>query len=61
MIYEYCCEVCEKVIEVEQRMTEDALKECPECGCEDQMKFYRQIGNTSFILKGSGWFNSGGY
>jgi putative FmdB family regulatory protein len=58
MVYEYYCEDCKKTIEVEQKITESNLKECPECKCEN---FKRQISNTSFILKGTGWFNSGGY
>ena len=58
MVYEYYCEDCEKVIEVEQKITESNLEECPKCKGK---KFKRQISNTSFILKGTGWFNSGGY
>lgn len=64
MDYEYFCEECckeDEVIEVSQKITEDALTVCPKCGCDDKEKFYRQISKTSFILNGTGWFNKGGY
>ena len=50
-IYEYQCDHC-GVFEVNQRITEDALKKCPTC----KGKVRRLISNTSFMLKGSGWY-----
>jgi len=50
-IYEYQCDRC-GVFEVNQRITEDALKKCPTC----KGKVRRLISNTSFMLKGSGWY-----
>jgi len=49
--YEYQCERC-GVFEVSQRITEDSLKKCPTC----KGKVRRLISNTSFMLKGSGWY-----
>lgn len=50
-IYEYQCPKC-GVFEVTQRITENPLKECPTCNAD----VHRIISNTSFILKGSGWY-----
>lgn len=50
-IYEYKCSKC-GVFEVTQRITEDALEECPTC----QGEVLKLISNTSFQLKGSGWY-----
>jgi putative FmdB family regulatory protein len=53
-IYEYNCPKC-GLLEIEQKITEEALKICPVCGKEH---IERQISNTSFRLKGAGWFNT---
>jgi len=50
-IYEYRCEKCGE-FEVNQRITEPALQRCPTC----KRKVRRLISNTSFQLKGSGWY-----
>jgi putative FmdB family regulatory protein len=50
-IYEYQCDKC-GVIEVTQRITEKALAKCPTC----KSKVKRLISNTSFQLKGTGWY-----
>ena len=52
-IYEYACAKCEREFEVEQRITEDPLKACPECGSR---RVKRLISQTSFVLKGGGWY-----
>lgn len=51
-IYEYECQKCGEVTEVMQRITEDPLTTCETCG--GQIK--RLISNTSFVLKGTGWY-----
>jgi len=51
-IYEYRCEGCGKEIEVMQKITDDPMSVCPGCGGSLQ----RLISNTSFILKGTGWY-----
>jgi putative FmdB family regulatory protein len=50
-IYEYQCPKCGE-FEVTQRITEDPLKKCPKC----RSKVRKLISNTSFQLKGSGWY-----
>lgn len=50
-IYEYECPKCGE-FEVTQRITEDSLKKCPTC----RSKVKKLISNTSFQLKGSGWY-----
>ena len=50
-IYEYQCSKC-GVFEVTQRITEDPLKKCPSC----PRKVQKLISNTSFQLKGTGWY-----
>lgn len=50
-IYEYQCSKC-GVFEVTQRITEDPLKKCPSC----RSKVHKLISNTSFQLKGTGWY-----
>ncbi|RMG59413.1 MAG: zinc ribbon domain-containing protein [Deltaproteobacteria bacterium] len=51
-IYEYRCRKCGNEFEVMQRITESPLKKCPSCGG----RVDRLISNTSFILKGTGWY-----
>jgi putative FmdB family regulatory protein len=53
-IYEYACEKCESEFEVEQRITDAPLKTCPRCRSR---KIKRLISNTSFVLKGGGWYS----
>ncbi|MEM7436497.1 MAG: zinc ribbon domain-containing protein [Myxococcota bacterium] len=50
--YEYTCDSCGYEFEREQRITEDPIKRCPNCG---KMKARRMIGGGGFILKGGGW------
>jgi len=50
-IYEYACPKCGQ-FEVTQRITEEPLKKCPTC----KSKVRKLISNTSFQLKGSGWY-----
>jgi putative FmdB family regulatory protein len=50
-IYEYKCQKC-GVIEVTQRITEKPLAKCPTC----KSKIKKLISNTSFQLKGTGWY-----
>src|ERR687895_368000 len=51
-IYEYQCESCSRRFEVMQRMTEPLLATCEQCGGHVR----RLISQTSFVLKGSGWY-----
>ena len=51
--YVYECSACEKVFEIEQRIIEDALKDCP-CGSKGTVK--RIIQPTAIMFKGSGFY-----
>ena len=55
--YEYQCESCKHEWEEEQRITDDCIEDCPECG---EKKAKRLIsGKISFQLLGGGWANEG--
>jgi putative FmdB family regulatory protein len=51
-IYEYKCTKCNEHFEVAQKMTDEPLKIHESCGGE----LKKLITNTSFVLKGSGWY-----
>jgi putative FmdB family regulatory protein len=51
-IYEYVCEKCNSHLEIIQKITEGPLTTCPDC--KGQLK--KMISNTSFVLKGTGWY-----
>lgn len=53
-IYEYACGACGNEFEAEQRITEKPLETCPECQSR-QVK--RLISQTSFVLRGGGWYS----
>jgi putative FmdB family regulatory protein len=52
-IYEYYCESCGHQLEALQKMSEEPLKECPEC---HQSTLNKLVSATSFQLKGTGWY-----
>lgn len=54
-VYEYECPACEKVFEVQQRMVDAPLSQCPEC--EGPVK--KIMSMSSFQLKGGGWYADG--
>ncbi|MFW5836667.1 MAG: FmdB family zinc ribbon protein [Desulfovibrionaceae bacterium] len=51
-IYEYQCGECKQIFEEWQKDFKERKHSCPVCGAEAE----RLISNTSFILKGSGWY-----
>lgn len=51
-IYEYRCTKCSEQFEVTQKITDDPLTVHESCGGE----LRKLITNTSFVLKGSGWY-----
>ena len=55
-VYEYLCAKCEHEFEREQRITEDPVKTCPKCKAR---RVKRLISQTSFVLKGGGWYADG--
>jgi putative FmdB family regulatory protein len=52
-VYEYACGKCGHEFEAGQRITEPPLKTCPRCRAR---RLKRLISQTSFVLKGSGWY-----
>ncbi len=54
-IYEYQCEHCEHKMEAIQKISDDPLKECPECKQETLRKL---VSAAAFKLKGDGWYET---
>ena len=54
-IYEYQCDQCEHKLQILQKISEEPLKECPECN-ETALK--KLISAASFRLKGGGWYET---
>ena len=52
-IYEYQCSECKHSCELLEKVDAPQVQKCPKCG-HNTLK--RQISNTSFQLKGSGWY-----
>jgi putative FmdB family regulatory protein len=51
-IYEYECDTCGNQSEIIQKINDEPLASCPECGGH----MHKLISHTSFILKGTGWY-----
>lgn len=51
-IYEYRCSACQHQFDLFQKITDEPVKTCPECGGP----VTKLVSTTSFILKGSGWY-----
>lgn len=56
-IYHYRCSACEALQEVFAKMSDPAPTRCDSCGKADTLQ--KQIGRTSFALKGGGWYSEG--
>lgn len=54
-IYEYQCQDCEHVFDVLQKMSDDPLTYCPECG---EPKLRKLLSAPNFRLKGGGWYET---
>jgi len=54
-IYGYICQSCEHTLDALQKMSDDPLVYCPDCG-EPQLK--RQLSAPRFRLKGKGWYET---
>jgi putative FmdB family regulatory protein len=50
--YEYYCEKCKNTFETIQKINDKPLAKCP----KGHTGVKRLISNTSFVLKGSGWY-----
>lgn len=53
--YEYRCEACGHEIEALQRVSDEPLLDCPECGRPALKKLMSAVG---FRLKGGGWYET---
>jgi len=51
-VYEYQCTVCGQVEEAFQKISEPPLESCPQC----QGHLKKIISQSTFHLKGSGWY-----
>jgi len=54
-IYEYECQACGHKKEALQKISDDPLVECPECGKPELKKL---ISAAGFRLKGAGWYET---
>src|SRR5690625_5308772 len=54
-IYEYRCSSCGHELEKLQRMSDEPLRDCPDCG---RPELRRLISAAGFRLKGSGWYET---
>lgn len=54
-IYEYQCDRCNHKLEIIQKISDEPLRFCPECGQESLRKL---ISPASFRLKGTGWYET---
>ncbi len=54
-IYEYQCEKCGHHLEKLQKISDEPLKECPECKKPALVKLVSAAG---FKLKGTGWYET---
>lgn len=53
-IYEYECQKCGSTLEALQKISASPLKKCRSNGCKGKLR--RIMSNSSFVLKGSGWY-----
>lgn len=54
-IYPYICERCNYEFDRLQKISDDPLKVCPECGTEALRK---KLTAAAFHLKGTGWYET---
>lgn len=54
-IYEYRCDSCGHELEALQKLSDEPLKDCPDC---DAAALRRLVSAPSFRLKGDGWYET---
>jgi putative FmdB family regulatory protein len=54
-IYEYECKDCGHVFDALQKMSDDPLRDCPDCGKPELKKL---LSAPNFRLKGGGWYET---
>lgn len=55
MTYDYECKKCQHRFEADQSIKDEPLKKCPKCSGP----VVRVITACNFVLKGTGWSNTG--
>lgn len=54
-IYEYACQSCEHEFETLQKVSDDPLVDCPQCG---EAELRKKVSAVRFRLKGGGWYET---
>ncbi len=54
-IYAYACQECEHTLDALQKVSDDPLTDCPECG---KPALRRLLSAPRFRLKGKGWYET---
>lgn len=54
-IYGYLCQNCEHTLDALQKVADEPLVDCPQCG---KPELRRQLSAPRFRLKGSGWYET---
>ena len=54
-IYGYICKSCEHTFDALQKMSDDPLVDCPDCG---ESSLQKALSAPKFRLKGSGWYET---
>ncbi|MGE4634397.1 MAG: zinc ribbon domain-containing protein [Arenicellales bacterium] len=54
-IYEYVCQQCDHHLEALQKLSDEPLIFCPECG---EASLRKQVSAAAFRLKGTGWYET---
>ncbi|RMF98495.1 MAG: zinc ribbon domain-containing protein [Gammaproteobacteria bacterium] len=54
-IYEYVCKKCDHLFDVLQKISDEPLTYCPECG-EPELR--KRVSAPAFRLKGGGWYET---
>jgi len=54
-IYEYACKNCDHTLDALQKISDEPLVDCPECG---KPELRRLLSAPRFRLKGEGWYET---
>jgi putative FmdB family regulatory protein len=54
-IYEYQCQACGEELEALQKISDEPLKDCPQCG---KSTLRKKVSAAAFRLKGGGWYET---
>lgn len=54
--YDYQCDACGHTLEIFQRITDEALKQCPACGKDSLRRLFGT--GAAIVFKGSGFYQT---